>query len=282
MSEQSPQSLRGPIRRGLTLSRAPTRSAADLSADERYRAPALDKGLDILELLAGQAQGLTRAEIVKAMGRSPSEIYRMLERLVARQYVVRSAEGDRYSLSLKLFVLSQRHPPQARLVSQATPVMDAFTKAAEQSCHLGVYDRGNVTIVVQVASPVYWGLSIRAGARVSLLDSGSGLTLLAFQTPQRCAEMLAEHEPLDGEARRPAARALQATLDQLRTQGHWQADSRQTHGVTDISLPLLGPDGSALGALTCPYVRRIDRHAAPDLDATRALLARAAAALSLR
>lgn len=281
MSEQLPQSLRGPIRRGLTLSRAPNRSA-DAPGDERYRAPALDKGLDILELLAGQAQGLTRAEIVKAMGRSPSEIYRMLERLVARQYVARSAEGDRYTLSLKLFVLAQRHPPQARLVSQAVPVMDAFTKAAEQSCHLGVYDRGNVTIVAQVASPAYWGLSIRAGARVSLLDSGSGLTLLAFQTPEGRAGMLAEHEPLEGETRRPAARALEATLAQLRAQGHWQSDSRQTFGVTDISLPVLGPDGAALAALTCPYVRRIDRHPAPDLDATRALLARAAQALSLR
>ena len=58
---------------------------------ERYRAPALDKGLDILELLAEHPDGLTRAEIVKELGRGPSEIYRMLERLVARQYVMRSA-----------------------------------------------------------------------------------------------------------------------------------------------------------------------------------------------
>lgn len=214
------------------------------------------------------------------MGRSPSEIYRMLERLVARHYVARSAEGDRYALSLKLFVLAQRHPPQARLVSQAMPAMDAFTKAAEQSCHLGVYDRGNITIVAQVASPVYWGLSIRPGARVSLLDSGSGLALLAFQSGTRRAEMLAEHEPLDGEAKRPP-RQLEASLAGVRVQGWWQGDSRQTFGVTDLSIPILGPDGHALAVLTCPYVRRIDRHAAPDLAATRALLARAAAALSL-
>ena len=57
---------------------------------DRYRAPALDKGLDILELLAEQKDGLTRAEITKLLGRNASEMYRMLERLVARQYVVRS------------------------------------------------------------------------------------------------------------------------------------------------------------------------------------------------
>src|ERR1700761_2221029 len=62
---------------------------------DRYRAPALDKGLDILELLAEQKDGLTRAEITKLLGRNASEMYRMLERLVARQYVGRSAGGRR-------------------------------------------------------------------------------------------------------------------------------------------------------------------------------------------
>src|SRR5438477_4756401 len=73
------------------------------AAADQYRAPALDKGLDILELLSGAPAGLTRAEIVRELGRSQSEIYRMLERLVARHYVRRSLEGDRYSLSYKLF-----------------------------------------------------------------------------------------------------------------------------------------------------------------------------------
>jgi hypothetical protein len=40
---------------------------ADDKDDDRYRAPALDKGLDILELLAEQKEGLTRAEITKLL-----------------------------------------------------------------------------------------------------------------------------------------------------------------------------------------------------------------------
>ena len=56
---------------------------------DRYRAPALDKGLDILELLAGVDGGLTQAEIAKRLGRSPNEFYRMLDRLVRRGYVTK-------------------------------------------------------------------------------------------------------------------------------------------------------------------------------------------------
>ena len=51
---------------------------------EKYRAPALDKGLDIIELLASADEGLSQAEIAKALNRSPNEIYRMLDRLVRR------------------------------------------------------------------------------------------------------------------------------------------------------------------------------------------------------
>jgi DNA-binding IclR family transcriptional regulator len=249
-------------------------------ANDRYRAPALDKGLDILELLAEQPQGLTRGEIVKAMGRSPSEIYRMLERLVARDFVARSLEGDRYALSLKLFVLSHRHPPIQRLVAQALPAMDRFAKAAEQSCHLGVYDRGNLVVVAQVHGPNNWGMSLRLGVTVNLVDTASGHVLLAFQSEARRAQMLAEHVELEGEVRLGKAR-LERLLAQVREQGYWQGESQQAYGVTDLSLPIVGPYGDAMAVLTCPFIKRIDRHVGASVDEARALLQAAAGQLSL-
>ena len=53
---------------------------------DKYRAPALDKGLDILEFLAASPTGLSQAEISKGLGRATNEIYRMLNTLVRRPY----------------------------------------------------------------------------------------------------------------------------------------------------------------------------------------------------
>jgi len=100
----------------------------------RYRAPALDKGLDILELLAREEESLSQAEIAKALGRTPNEHYRMLERLVRRGYVFRNA-SDRYELTLKLFGLAHFHHPIRRLVSQATPLMRALAVRTMQANH---------------------------------------------------------------------------------------------------------------------------------------------------
>jgi DNA-binding IclR family transcriptional regulator len=236
---------------------------------DRYRAPALDKGLDILELLSTAQAGLTRTEIVRELGRSPSEIYRMLERLVARHYVLRSLEGDRYSLSCKLFALGSRHPPLKRLLAPAFPLMNYFAEKARQSCHLGVYDRGDLTIVAQVDSPDNWGLTIRLGAHIDLLKTGSGRVMLAFQDEAARTAMLREHAGHGGED--VALPSFAATLSEIRARGYWQGESLQARGVVDVSAPVLGPEG-ALAVLTCPFVQRQDTEPAPDLhDVMKAL-----------
>lgn len=246
--------------------------------DERYRAPALDKGLDILELLSEQPGGLTRAEIVKAMGRGPSEVYRMLERLVARDYVSRSPEGDRYALTMKLFVLAHRHPPVRRLVARALPLMDAFAREAGQSCHLVAPDRDAAIVVAHASSPGNWEFGIRIGAPIDLLTTGSGLTLLAFQDPMAKTEILARWE---GTKRTEALRRIAPELGSYRDAGHRVGESRQIAGVRDISVPVLSPEGYALAVLTCPFIQRLDEGAKLGIDAALALLRSVAERLSL-
>lgn len=248
----------------------------DETVADRYRAPALDKGLDILELLSQEPSGLTRSEIVRAMGRSQGEIYRMLERLVARDYVTR-LEGDRYELSMKLFVLATRYPPISRLITAAAPKMVQFARSALQSCHLAVYNRGDVIIVAQENSPGDWGLTLRLGARISLLDTGSGRTLLAFQTDAGRAEMMAEHRRNQADV--TADPALEESLARIRDHGHWRGPSRQARGVVDISVPILGPSDAAIAVLTCPYVIRLDDVVANSEQETCQLLQQAARSL---
>ena len=54
---------------------------------KNYTAPALDKGLDILELLSENQEGLTQAQIADRLNKSVNEIYRMISTLRNREYV---------------------------------------------------------------------------------------------------------------------------------------------------------------------------------------------------
>ena len=76
----------------------------------------------------------------------------MIERLVARSYVSRSFEGDRYALTMKLFHLATAHPPLRRLVGHIQPLMDDFASKSMQSIHLVVADMGHAHVVARSSS----------------------------------------------------------------------------------------------------------------------------------
>ncbi len=245
--------------------------------DERYRAPALDKGLDILELLAGIDGGITQAEIAKHLGRSPNEFYRMLDRLVRRGYVTR-IDGDRYSLTLKLFGLAQLHAPVRRLVSYATPIMRELAEQTSQANHLVVFDRGSCVVIAQQEAPGYWGISIRVGSHIPLFDTGSGHVLMAFRSEEErrmmIREYLASNDTPDFDT------GFFDRMDEIRARGYERMPSAQTAGVFNLVAPVLGPDGTAIAALAVPFIGLVNAAEAHGIDATLSAVRTAANRLS--
>ncbi|TNV09825.1 IclR family transcriptional regulator [Buttiauxella sp. B2] len=239
--------------------------------EERYRAPALDKGLDILEKLADTEEGLSQVEIATALGRKPNEIYRMLDRLVRRGYVVRT-NLDSYQLSLKLFELAHRHLPMRRLASQSLSHLREFSRQSQQGCHIVIYERDGLTSIAQSDAPGYWGFGIRVGARMGLLDTGSGHVLLAFSSPEDRQFMIAQSAECGGEL----DASLQQRLLQVREQGYEIMPSQQVEGVFNIAVPLLISGDNAIAALACPWVKHLDHMNSPACETVLQLLLKTA------
>lgn len=254
-----------------------TRSTDD-SAD-RYRAPALEKGLDIIELLAEHGEGLSQGDIARALERSPNEIYRMLSTLVRRRFVTRSAADDRYALSLRMFSLSQRHPPVSRLIDVALPLMRATTKKAWQSCHLGMENNGDIVIVASVESPGNWGLALRVGSVVGLANTGTGRVLAAFRSQAETQIMLERHKLAIGEPKIDRS-AFFAHLQRIREQGCDTMPSDTTVGVTNLAYPVFDPHSQAVAVVNCPYLERIDDLAVPNIEQVKTLYSKLAIELT--
>ncbi len=232
---------------------------------DKYRAPALEKGLDIIELLAEHGEGLSQGEVAKALDRSQSEIYRMLSTLVRRGYVVRSASGDRYSLSLKMFSISQRHPPIGRVIEMALPKMRAVTRKAWQSCHLGMESNGDIVIVAAAESPGNWGLALKTGTVIGLGNTGTGRVLAAFRSKEATDDLVLQHKRASGEPELDRAQ-FDAHLERIRSVGYERMPSATAIGVTNIAFPIFGPSGRAVAVLSCPYLERVDDLKVPSQD----------------
>jgi DNA-binding IclR family transcriptional regulator len=219
-----------------------------------YATPALEKGLDVIELLAPQPRGLTRSEISRELNRTVSEIFRMLLCLEQRGYIAQ-VDGNRYALTPKLFKLVQEHPPTEQLITEALPVMHQVAYNTRQSCHIGVIEGAQVIILAQVNAPISIGFYVRLGSSVELLEATIGHVILAHQDEEHRARTLAEWRRLTGSE---VPSDLHAQLDRVKRQGFESRPSYQVRGVTNISYPIFDGRGSAIGALAVPYIHHLD------------------------
>ncbi|MGL4311823.1 MAG: IclR family transcriptional regulator [Paracoccaceae bacterium] len=221
--------------------------------DQKYRAPALSKGLDILEMLASESEGRTQVEIAKALGRTTSEIFRMLMVLRQRGYVVLDDSSDRYALTTKLFEVAHRHPPVRRLTALAGDEMQRLANRINQSLHLAILHSGKALVIAQVDSPDNNVTFVRLGAQVPLYDSASGRVLAAWLDETALAALLDLAGPeTDGRRGR-----FLADLPKLRENGACISPSLMIEGVLNISAPIRDFSGKVVAAMTIPFVRRL-------------------------
>jgi DNA-binding IclR family transcriptional regulator len=228
--------------------RPPARPAR---AEARYAVPALDKGLDALELLAREAAGLSLNEIARALGRTSSELFRMVLALTRRG-----------------------------LTAAAAPLMLELVHRTLQSCHLTVFYAGRVMVVGEVDSPDRYAFGMKVGALVGLTDTASGFVLLAFQNDSTRRAMLASHQEVEGELDVNAVQLARIVRD-VASKGYAEVQSRQIRGVTNIAFPIKGPTGHAVAVLNVPYIERIDKKITPSIPDVKEMLREYAARLSL-
>jgi len=254
-------------------------STSKLSATDagRYRAPALEKGLEILELLAARPEGLSQSEIARALNRTVGEIFRMLNCLVERGYLSIQRPSDRYILTLKLFELANRNSPLEKMLGNALPAMRELAGSIEQSCHLAAIEGGHGVVIAQVDNPGHIGFSVRVGSVIGLSSTASGRVLLAFQTAED-RERLLSRARSDGE--RLDVDSMTRTLDAIRERGFEEMESTRIRGIRDVSFPVLDHRSSAVAALTVPFIERLDVSDREALARGRELLGRTAATLT--
>ncbi|WP_112382584.1 IclR family transcriptional regulator [Sphingomonas carotinifaciens] len=241
-----------------------------------YRAPALEKGLDILELLAGEEQPLTVSAIVQRLGRSTGELFRMIQVLEHRGFVEQGPAG--YVMTPRLFHLGLKRPPVRSMLEQALPIMRQLTIDIGQSCHLGIQTGSDMAVVARMESTAAVGFAVRVGYRQPLHRTSSGAVLYAFQSPSIRGDWERSFQPA------PSAdelNAFRARADEIRVTGLGRQDNPCINGMRDLSAPILR-GRQAIAALTVPFLRLTDSTVSEDAacNAIRAAAAEISSSLA--
>jgi DNA-binding IclR family transcriptional regulator len=222
----------------------------DQAAPQRYRAPALEKGLDILELLASEAKPMSASAVVQRLGRSTGELFRMIQVLEYRGFIEQGLDNDGYHLTGKLFALGLERPQVKTLIEIALPVMRQLSRNTGQSCHLALPFNGQIIVVARIESSEQIGFSVRVGYSKALQLTVSGVILYAFQSD---AVRLQWERLFQPPMNKNEIAQFRHRAQEVRIRGVESARSEFVAGITDISAPIMRGELAA-AALTVPFV----------------------------
>jgi DNA-binding IclR family transcriptional regulator len=214
----------------------------------KYNAPALDKGLDILEHLSNMGIPMSQTEIALGINRKPSEIYRMLVCLEERGYVLRGGNTGKYRLSLKMYSLSHRHTPFDELKRVAHYPMQELSETTRQSCHLSILDNDQLLVISQTRSPSAVSLSIEEGTHFPLSKTTSGRVLLSMYPSEDRKEILSRDVHFKEWDSKLKEEFLSSVLE-VEQNGYRVSKSGLTSGITDVAVPIGLKDSNLMAVL---------------------------------
>lgn len=214
---------------------------------QKYRVPALAKGLDILELLSERAASMSQAEIGRALGRGASEIFRTLSFLEERGYI-RKTQAGQYRLTLKLFELSRMHSPYEELLRVALPIMRDLSEEVRETCHLTTLREGEVVVLAQHESPKPLRLSVEVGSRHSPIATTSGRVIMSAMSDKERSDFLRDYTEF-ASLPEEVQNTLLTRVRSIRDRGYELASGERFVGGLDVGVLVGTPQSEIKAAL---------------------------------
>jgi DNA-binding IclR family transcriptional regulator len=224
----------------------------DVSEGDKYRAPALEKGLDIIELLSRTYEPLTATQICERLQRSKAELYRMLHVLESRQYIECVNGRDEYVITRKLLTLGTERQPFKDLLEFSAPLMRKISEKTNQGVHVAVQSGDQIVVIARSESVGMVGYSVRVGYRKPLVSTASGRVLFAFQSPEIKESWLTLLRPTLSDEELDV---FLSDVRKVQQRGYDQAKSMYVKGITDLSVPIVD-NKYAIATLTIPFIEQ--------------------------
>ena len=228
-----------------------------MKESKKYTAPALEKGLDILELFAKVNAPLTIGEIAHKLDRSKNEIFRMIVVLEERGYLAREIGQDSFTITNHIFEIGLQISPVSTLLEVALPQMRQFAQEIRQSCHLAVLNKSQIVVIARIENPSAIGVSVKPGYCMQAYQTGSGKTFLAWGNKDDQKQIL----QISGIKYND--KKLVKELRKIYKQGFVINPSHFITGMLDISAPIM-KEGIAIAAITVPFIHNPNTPIEPE------------------
>ncbi len=214
-----------------------------------YRIAAIDRALSVLEILSERGElGIT--EMAGELGMTKSLVFRVLQTLEARGYVVKDAVNAHYGLGYRAWHIGDEAAKQRGLLAAAEPSLEALRDQFNENVNLLVRDGLNTLVVATRESRHSMRLYAKAGRHGPLHAGGGSMVLLAYAPAQ------VREETLAGSLKQYTAETitdpvkLESRLGQITMHGHHITRDDLDLGAFSIAAPIFGAGSDVLAAIS--------------------------------
>lgn len=154
--------------------------------------PALDRSLDILEILSAEPFGLTLSQLSDQLDVPKNSVFRITQTLLARGYLARDGDTLAFRLTPKLLRLAPPRWGSLSLPEASREAMNLLRDATGETVQLGVQSGQEGVIIDQVEGTRALRIVVDLGLRRSLHNNAPGKLLLAHMPSAQQRKVFAE------------------------------------------------------------------------------------------
>lgn len=145
---------------------------------ERYVIRAVDRSLTLLVLLAGVPAGMEASALARAAGLHVSTVFRILQTLKVRNFVV-EAPGGLYKIGPRAFEVGNSFLRNTSLQSEGQQIAERLAAETGETASVGILDSDEVLYLAIAHGQRELGIQSNVGTRHPLYCTALGKVLLA-------------------------------------------------------------------------------------------------------
>lgn len=215
-----------------------------------YTVPSVERAIQVLEILAGSAEGFSLADLSKRIGVPKSTLFRILTTLKHNSLVNHDEQRRKFTLGIKLLDWGNAALSRIDLKTVAHPHLVRMAHQTKQSYYLAILDHYEVIIVDRVDTPEIWTMVARLGQRSPVHATASGQVLISDVRPD-VLEKIIERSGLKKYTPRTitSMRKLKQRLEEIKESGYAVADAEYKPDLCALAVPIFDHHGRVAAAL---------------------------------
>src|SRR6266851_6693649 len=219
----------------------------------------LERGLDILEMIAAEGADVGVRELARRSRLSPTIVQRLISSLALRGYIEKNSETSRYRLGHRSLVLGASGELAFDYAVAARRVLERLAHRHHLNGFVSVLRDGRAIylLAVQADGPV--AIKVSPGSEMPLHSTSAGKVLLAALGDGEARKLLGTrklsaitpHTITD-----PVA--VVASLAKVRRQGFAIVNEENIPGVLSVGAPIRDRAGAVVAALSVAFPKYLD------------------------